>query len=36
MVELLDKHFGVAQQVKVVKKTGKPSRKTVKVALRNK
>ena len=36
MVELLDKHFGVAHQVKVVKKTGKPSRKTVKVALRNK
>ena len=36
MVELLDKHFGVAHQVKVVKKTGKPSRKTVKVASRNK
>ena len=36
MVELLDKHFGVAHQVKVVKKTGKPSRKTVKVALRTK
>ncbi len=36
MVELLDKHFGVAHQVKVVKKTSKPSRKTVKVASRNK
>ena len=36
MVELLDKHFGVAHQVKVVKKTAKPSRKTVKVASRNK
>ena len=36
MVELLDKHFGVAHQVKVVKKTGKPSKKTVKVASRHK
>ncbi len=36
MVELLDKHFGVAHQVKAVKKTGKPSKKTVKVASRRK
>ena len=36
MVELLDKHFGVANQVKVVKKSAKPSRKIVKLASRNK
>jgi len=36
MVELLDKHFGVAHQAKVVKKTGTPSKKTVKVASRHK